>query len=1328
MHWPDDENNARKPRYSAETGSRLLEKKNNDLENLKNEISKLKERLDTITLERDDVTNKLRTEITRSTDLEESLLARKEELVQEKLSRVNLEKELQSASDSCRLKDLEHRQLQRQLEDMSSRHNDVDQRNKISSLERKVQALQLENARLSGQVERPVSRNSSIPVPKGRQPRPSSDVRSSHLEDEIKTCRVELAEERSKVKRAEAKMRKAEADATQYLNEKIAAERKAQQQIEELENRLQEANDQLSSLPTLSQPDRENNVDVARYEKVLKDYRGVEEQLQAAKADNIDLTNRLNRKSAQCETLQEKLDECLYSAPDVESLSQELAIAKKEASDALKELAFLKESKRDNPNRRETLLAVRYELEDRDRELRTLQEKLRRRESSSAELEAQLEQISRLFSEREDLKDELAKANSRIRFLEPQSQFNQKEISLLRSQVTELEVELRKQRSLNSQQQELYHEIVKSCSEAERKAEELDQELSNLQEEFANRSSASEAVERRQQWEEALERVQELERELAGHKDKSRRAPRRSRPSLLPVPNFGDPSELDMVAKVVLALDRIREERNALRGSVEFLNFELQAKDAAIERRLENQKARFLNLLQSAEKDIVSLRQDLSACEDEISQLYQSRDEDDRIRRAQNISTATLVALQHINGVLDSEHERYTQEHAKLESELRDKDALEETVNKLTTLAQTKEDALSSLNVRYQEAIRDLQEATQSLRETQGKIRDLEETRDKLQDTLDDRTATLRNLERDHAAQTLHLERLEEAHQIAREELYEARVEADQLRNDHMNTLSEENPDAQSALMRHIEELDQRIMRRNEQIGIQQNEYRRLDMNLKIAEEAAENMRTELEELRVQRVWLEEDASNVRQERNLALRELEDVRVELDNVRTSLEKLETTNSTNEEARSKEAATLIELVFSSRAEIQAIKLSAKEEGSNACDPQLPLASSSVQDASVQVISDNESMQELEEAKRAIETLTNARIQESERLHNAEQRNTELQASLEEATSRGDALASQLRRATELAREELENRLVTLEEQVESLSVEVETLEERLAEGQEQLTMVLEQNGDLENQVTDLQSQAAASSKEAEQKAAEWEAEINELRTERDQLSQRDAEYVDLLQKHEVLEREHSAALLVVTGSEKLKEQLDALQADTVEYNLTVDKLSLEVENYRVEREEFLSKLSDLDSLRANLRDRTQELEALQASRQQVEDELIALQDSMTQLQQIVDQRSSALRQCQEELDKALKEMDIVPQLRSTITQLEASTAKLQHELGEAQQAASAAASTTIRDAEADVRIIQLETSLATLKEENEELERVLTLKTKEIDDYDDRHIE
>lgn len=83
---------------------------------------------------------------------------------------------------------------------------------------------------------------------------------------------------------------------------------------------------------------------------------------------------------------------------------------------------------------------------------------------------------------------------------------------------------------------------------------------------------------------------------------------------------------------------------------------------------------------------------------------------------------------------------------------------------------------------------------------------------------------------------------------------------------------------------------------------------------------------------------------------------------------------------------------------------------------------------------------------------------------------------------------------------------------------------------------------------------------------------------------------------------------------------------------------------------------------------------------------------------------------------------------MPQLQLRISALEADARRMKGELHEAQQAASAAASTTVRDADANVRMVQLETLLATMREENEELERVLTHKTKEIDDHDDRHIE
>lgn len=66
--------------------------------------------------------------------------------------------------------------------------------------------------------------------------------------------------------------------------------------------------------------------------------------------------------------------------------------------------------------------------------------------------------------------------------------------------------------------------------------------------------------------------------------------------------------------------------------------------------------------------------------------------------------------------------------------------------------------------------------------------------------------------------------------------------------------------------------------------------------------------------------------------------------------------------------------------------------------------------------------------------------------------------------------------------------------------------------------------------------------------------------------------------------------------------------------------------------------------------------------------------------------------------------------------------------MEADLHEAQQAVSAAASTTVRDAESSVKIVQLETVVASLKEENEELEAVLKHKSDEIERNEDRLIE
>ena len=73
-------------------------------------------------------------------------------------------------------------------------------------------------------------------------------------------------------------------------------------------------------------------------------------------------------------------------------------------------------------------------------------------------------------------------------------------------------------------------------------------------------------------------------------------------------------------------------------------------------------------------------------------------------------------------------------------------------------------------------------------------------------------------------------------------------------------------------------------------------------------------------------------------------------------------------------------------------------------------------------------------------------------------------------------------------------------------------------------------------------------------------------------------------------------------------------------------------------------------------------------------------------------------------------------------------LQKKLAQSEEALVEARQAASVAASTTVYDAEANIKIIQLETQVEQMQEEVREVTDVWQYKSNEIDKAEDRIIE
>ena len=90
------------------------------------------------------------------------------------------------------------------------------------------------------------------------------------------------------------------------------------------------------------------------------------------------------------------------------------------------------------------------------------------------------------------------------------------------------------------------------------------------------------------------------------------------------------------------------------------------------------------------------------------------------------------------------------------------------------------------------------------------------------------------------------------------------------------------NNEATRNLRGQIEELENRVMRRTEQIGIHQHDIKRLETNLRLQEERLTEMTTELEMMAAQKDAMVEDCADAREARDEALVRVEQLEEELE--------------------------------------------------------------------------------------------------------------------------------------------------------------------------------------------------------------------------------------------------------------------------------------------------------------------------------------------------------------------------------------------------------------------------------------------------------------
>jgi len=243
---------------------------------------------------------------------------------------------------------MSRKHLEQQFDALSSTADSKrQQQEECVALQKQVRDLRAENARLNSNLPPPSrphssmargrpSTASSIPIPKGKQPRASSlttEVNTRRLEDDLRATRASLASTESALRTAESKLSQKTDSLLKAENEKFALEKRFAAERAELQSALEEAQDDLRFARQTVDP----GVSREEHERVLRAEDAVRKELVSMTVRNSELGGKLQRKIDQLAAAQKRLDELQFQDPPIEEALQE---ARNEASRAKEKLAF----------------------------------------------------------------------------------------------------------------------------------------------------------------------------------------------------------------------------------------------------------------------------------------------------------------------------------------------------------------------------------------------------------------------------------------------------------------------------------------------------------------------------------------------------------------------------------------------------------------------------------------------------------------------------------------------------------------------------------------------------------------------------------------------------------------------------------------------------------------------------------------------------------------------------------------------------------------------------------------------------------------------------
>lgn len=822
------------------------------------------------------------------------------------------------------------------------------------------------------------------------------------------------------------------------------------------------------------------------------------------------------------------------------------------------------------------------------------------------------------------------------------------QIQTLQHDLARCESSLQKARTVADQHLTLWHDTDRACTAAEKRAAALEVQLDKLHEEIAGRSTISEARERNRQWVEAVERVQVLERELqhAQRQQQEDESTPKMRPTQL-LPPESNEEEVEVLERLLAAVDRLRAERDQLRRDAAFLRAETQAIESTMGPTVEEHGQVDLQRVKLVEEELEGVKAVVLEKDAQIAELKSE-------------------------SALEQQKSGYFKKAV---------EALATTVQRYDLIIHHPPTGTSVSAARTAPLI-NIDHSIHTLLFASP------------QPLADESSGSW--LAESALQQPMQVDRAFTVHEDPSDSATEGESQYMAFNFDpqpaHNSSPPRAHSRSSSAAAKYIEELELRVDRRTEQIGMHQHEIRRLQTNLKIAEEAIDSMRSELEMLRNERACLEEDAHRVRESWAFDKRALEKVDVELDEVKGELERR------GEEllVRDGEIVAVLKVLFD-----------------GICKHRM-----------------------------AITTVGHLR-EEMRAIHPAlEEQRQQVQSSEREAR--------RLSSLNRLAKVDARSRERELGDAVGRLSGQVEELHEQLQNARASLKAS-------ETLVADLESALRATEKTHKDMLKGHKQDVEALNA---RLADAEATTVAASGARKVAEENHAVLLGEI---EELKVALEAAQENAATKEL--EERLISEEKHRVElKAQLEAEKEETTILQAETRRLKEEIQRQSGLDQELDEMMIILNDerqaysSLENEFKTLEAKHSALseefkeakarfEQCETELTKKLeaaeskyvifpavssippltraRRLSEVPQLEAQMDGLRKKLAQSEEALFEAQQAASAAASTTVRDIEANVKVVQLEGQIEQMQEEARQLEEVCKYKSNEMEKAEDR---